>query len=122
MLLQPGRAYPQPDRHPPSDDQLFDQLDTLIFSGVHSRHVSLVGPQGSACVCGLGTFPYWILARSRAHAPSLYIEPWCVCGDLEPGGGEFSHKPYCILLPPGQERVLRYTVTLLQSPTDAAQP
>lgn len=94
--------------------QTFDQVDTLVFEGLRSRHVSLVGPGGCGVRMGFGDFPmiaFWTMAH--ANAPYLCLEPWHGCGAMDDEDGQFTHKPYCVLLEPGEEKILRYTVTIL---------
>ena len=107
------RALPGTDTMP-LDHAVFDQVDTLIFEGLHSRHVSLVGPDGHGVRLGFGDFPmvaFW--TNPGKNAPYLCLEPWQGCADFEDADGDFLHKPHCLVLEPGEERVLRYTVTLI---------
>ena len=98
----------------PLSHALFDQVDTLVFEGLRSQHVSLLGPTGLGVRLAFGDFPLLALwTMPGANAPYLCLEPWHGCGAMEGEDGQFVHKPYCIQLPPGQERRLRYTVTLL---------
>ena len=115
-LLHPDRTRPVLSGTDtiPLDHAVFDQVDTLIFDGLRSRHVSLVGPDGHGVRLGFGDFPmvaFW--TNPGKNAPYLCLEPWHGCAALEDEDGDFRHKPHCMVLEPGQSRVLRYTFTLL---------
>lgn len=115
-ILSPDRvaSFPPQFDSIPLSHGLFDRVDTLVFEGLRSRQVSLVGPDGHGVRLSFGDFPmvaFWTMAH--ANAPYLCLEPWHGCGAMEDEDGEFTHKPHCITLEPGGIKILRYTVTIL---------
>ena len=98
----------------PLDHGLFRQADTLMFQGLTSRGVSLLGPDGHGVRVDFSQFPMLALWTNGAkQAPFLCVEPWHGCPACTDESGQFRDKPHSILLPPGETRVLRYTVTLV---------
>ena len=98
----------------PLDHDLHDRIDTLIFEGLKSHGVSLVGPSGRGVHMDFEGFPmiaFW--TAPGKHAPYICLEPWHGCGALEKGSGEFSAKPHAIRLAPGESKTLSYTVSIL---------
>ena len=98
----------------PLDHSLHDRVDTLIFDGLNSRGISLVGPAGHGVHMDFGDFPmiaFW--TAPGKHAPYICLEPWAGCGALENESGEFSDKPHAVRLAPGESRTLSYSVSIL---------
>jgi galactose mutarotase-like enzyme len=97
----------------PLDYDLFRRVDTVMFRGLRSKQVSLVHrASGRGVRMDFGQFPmvaFW----TKAGAPFLCMEPWHGCAALERESGQFTEKPYCICLRPGEKKQLSYTVTLL---------
>lgn len=112
--LRPGAVIPilrGTDTIPLSHEP-FDKLDTLIFDGLRSKGVRLVHKDsGRGVHMTFEDFPmiaFW--TKSNANAPYLCLEPWHGCAAWDDESGEFSHKPHCITLSPGEGKALTYTV------------
>lgn len=99
----------------PLDYAPFDQLDTLVFDALASKGVRLVHrDSGHGVHMEFRDFPmiaFWTMPHMQA--PYLCLEPWHGCAAYDNENGEFTGKPHCILLAPGDRRRLRYTVTLV---------
>lgn len=96
------------------DHQVFADIDTLIFEGLRSQAVSLLGPDGHGVHMEFSDFPmiaFWTAGAKQA--PYICLEPWHGCAAFHTESGEFTDKPHCVTLAPGQSKVLRYTVTLI---------
>ena len=94
--------------------EIFAQVDTLVFDGLKSTSVALLGPDGHGVRMDYNGFPmiaFWTAGAKQA--PYICLEPWHGCAAFEDESGEFKDKPHCILLEPGERKVLRYTVTLI---------
>lgn len=116
-LLAPGKTVPilhHTDTIPLSH-QPFDELDTLIFDGLRSHGVKLVHKDtGHGVHMAFADFPmiaFWTI--SNANAPYLCLEPWHGCAAWDDESGEFTGKPHCITLQPGESRALSYTVRVI---------
>lgn len=100
------------DRFTP-DYELFGRIDTIIFDNLKSTGMSLVHSQtGHGVHMDFDGFPmaaFW----TKPKAPYLCLEPWHGCAAIENESGQFEDKPHCIILAPGEEKTLSYTVTLL---------
>lgn len=97
----------------PLDYAVFDRVDTLIFEGLRSTGVKLVGPGGHGVHMEYAGFPmiaFWTTPGKQA--PYICLEPWHGCAAFDNESGEFTGKRHCITLAPGQSRSLHYTVTL----------
>lgn len=96
------------------DHELHDRIDTLIFEGLNSHGVSLVGPSGRDVHMDFSGFPmiaFW--TAPGKHAPYICLEPWQGCGALENESGKFADKPHAVRLAPGESKTLSYTVSIL---------
>ena len=96
------------------DHEVFARLDTLVFEGLNSSRVKLLGPDGHGVQMEYSDFPmiaFWTAGAKQA--PYICLEPWHGCAAYEDESGEFTDKPHCILLEPGQSKALRYGVTLI---------
>lgn len=97
------------------DHQVFDQVDTLIYDGLRSKTVSLRhDTTGRGVRVDFSEFPmvaFWTMPG--AQAPYICIEPWQGCAAVDNESGDFTDKPYCAVLAPGESKSLRYTVSLL---------
>ena len=54
---------------------------------------------------------FW--TKSGAESPFICLEPWHGCAAAVGERGQFSDKPHVITLAPGEEKSLRYTVSIL---------
>lgn len=92
----------------------FIQLDTLIFTDLQSKSVTLRHKtQGHGITMEFADFPlmaFW--TNGGRQAPYICIEPWHGCAAEEGETGNFTDKPYVINLMPGEEKTLSYTVTV----------
>ena len=98
----------------PLTHQPFDALDTLIFQGLRSAGVALLHKStGHGVHMDFQGFPmvaFW--TPPKKDAPFLCLEPWHGCAAYVDEDGEFTHKPNCVILQPGEKKSLTYTVTL----------
>ena len=99
----------------PLDYAWFDQLDTVILEGLKSRSVTLRSTKsGRGVRVSFDGFPMMALwTMPGKQAPYLCIEPWHGCAASWSEGPEFTGKPHCITLAPGQARTLAYQVDTL---------
>lgn len=98
----------------PLNHDTYAQVDTLIFEGLNSTFVSLIGPDGHGVRMDFSQFPmiaFWTAGTKRA--PYICLEPWHGCAAFENESGEFVDKHHCIILAPKKSTQLRYTVTLI---------
>lgn len=118
-LLLPGQGEPilTGSDTLPLDYGFFDRLDTLIFEGLHSTGISLIHRDtGRGVHMDFAYFPmlaFWTMPHKRA--PYLCLEPWHGCAAYENESGEFTDKPHCVTLSPGERKQLQYTVKTLPS-------
>ena len=98
------------------DHQIFDRVDTLIYDGLRSKTVSLRhDATGRGVRVDFSEFPmvaFWTMPGVRA--PYICIEPWQGCAAVDNESGDFTDKPHCAVLGPGESKCLRYTVSLLK--------
>ena len=116
-LLRDGATEPLlegTDRFP-LDRALFARLDTVILQDLTSAGVSLRNRvTGSGVHMDFPGFPmiaFW--TKSGAESPFICLEPWHGCAAAVGECGQFSDKPHVITLAPGEEKSLRYTVSIL---------
>ena len=97
------------------DHGIFNQVDTLIYDGLRSRTVSLRHDgTGRGIRVDFSEFPmvaFWTMPG--VQAPYICIEPWQGCGAVDNESGDFTDKPHCVVLEPGESKRLRYIVSLL---------
>lgn len=124
-LIRGGETEPMLPRNGrlPLDYAVFRRLDTVIFRRLRSAGVSLLHKtSGRGVHLDFHEFPmaaFWTVPG----APFLCLEPWHGCAALDNETGQFSDKPFCITLSPGQKKNLRYSFTLAggQSLSDPAR-
>lgn len=97
----------------PLDYSLFQEMDTVIFSGLRSGQASLLHRETGRGVClDFHEFPmvaFW----TNPGAPYLCLEPWQGCAAYDNESGEFRDKPFCVILPPGGEKSLTYSFSIV---------
>jgi len=110
-LLRPdGRPSPIEGRHLALSESLF-AADALILPSPASRSVRYAADTGPGLnvswdgFCQLGLW-------SRAGGDFLCIEPWCGMASPENFDGEFSQKPWLMLIPPGEKRCAHLSISL----------
>lgn len=88
----------------------FARLDTIIFSLLRSENVSLVH-QETGCGVRLNFTQFPMVAFwTKPGAPFLCLEPWQGCAAWDDESGKFEDKPFCVLLQPGEEKTLAYSI------------
>lgn len=94
---------------------IFDEADTLIFSALRSRGVSLVHRDtGRGLRMDFHQFPMLgVWTMPGKNAPYLCIEPWQGCAAFADETGWFQDKPCSVALAPGEERTLAFSVEVL---------
>lgn len=91
-------------------DRLFAR-DALIWPRLNSRRLRYGPPEGRALAIGFPDTPslgIW----TKPGAGYVCIEPWAGLADPQGFAGDFIDKPGIFLIPPGDARVFRMTVTL----------
>ncbi len=113
-LLQDGETEPMlRGGRVTLDYEVFRRLDTLIFQGLRSTHVTLRHKEtGQGVSLDFGDFPM-IAFWTKPGAPFLCMEPWHGCAAYTGESGRFQDKPHVLTLAPGERRELTYTFTLL---------
>ena len=98
----------------PLDHQVYARLDTVVFRGLRSNGVTLKHKEtGKGLHMEFEQFPmiaFW--TKGSAKAPYICLEPWHGCAAYENETGDILDKPHVICLKPGEEKSLKYTVTL----------
>ena len=116
LLSRRGAFSPMEDgRSIPLSYPLFDRAGTLVFDSPRSQGVSLRHKErGHGLRLDYSGFPmvaFW--TPTELKAPFVCIEPWQGCAAFEDESGQFSQKPYAVLLAPGASWSMGYTVTTL---------
>ena len=97
----------------PLVQEQFRAYNTLMFRELQSQRVQLVNPTtGRGVQLDFSAFPmvaFW----TAPGASFLCLEPWQGCAATVGEKGQFTDKPYHILLAPGEEREHSYQITLL---------
>ena len=98
----------------PLDYGVFRQVDTMIFDGLRSKTVRLIGEKsGRGVEMDFGGFPmlaFW----TKPGASFICLEPWQGCAAFDDESGEFTDKPHCVTLAPGERKRLSFQVRLLK--------
>lgn len=93
----------------------FEKLDTIIFKNLKSQGVSLQHRESGEGIhveySGFPIIAFWTPGAKRA--PFLCIEPWHGCAAAKWEKGTFEEKEGCILLEPGEQITLGYSVKVL---------
>lgn len=99
----------------PLDHSVYARLDTVVFRGLNSTGVSLVHKEtGHGVHMEFEQFPmiaFW--TKGSAKAPYICLEPWHGCAAYENESGDILDKPHVIVLQPGEEKSLKYTVHVI---------
>ncbi len=115
LLSDTNTEYVLPDTDTIAlDYAVYDRVDTLVFDGLRSTGVKLVGPGGHGVHMEFSDFPmiaFWTTPGKQA--PYICLEPWHGCAAFDTENGEFIDKHHCIILDPGQTKTLRYTVSII---------
>lgn len=97
------------------DYALFDRIDTAVFDRPCSGSVSLIHREtGGGVRLNFEQFPmvaFW--TKAEAKAPFICLEPWNGCAAVDNESGQFTDKPYCVVLAPGESKKLTYEVQIL---------
>ena len=72
----------------------------MIFKGLRSKKVSLVGPRGGGSTLDMAGWPY-LGIWTKPGAPFVCIEPWQGLADPEGFAGEFGQREGTVTLEPG---------------------
>ena len=114
-LSEKDREYTLPDtdtlylKH-----SIFDRVDTLHFRALKSESVRLLDKNNRGVRVDFAGFPMLGLWTAVGkNAPYICIEPWHGCGAFEDETGEFTDKPYCVVLSPKENKTLSYSVTVI---------
>ena len=86
------------------DHAYFDKKDTLIFSGINSRHVFLIHKTTGHGICL--SFPFMetlsVWTRPWMHADYICLEPWHGLPGRESDGDSFEEKPFITMIGPNE--------------------
>lgn len=96
------------------EHQTFERVDTLIFEDLSSPGVSLLSKYNHGVRMDFSQFPmiaFW--TNGAKKAPYICLEPWHGCAAFVEENNEFCNKHHCIILEPGQSKILGYTVTII---------
>ena len=110
LLTGADRPSPVAGRHLALNEALFD-ADALILERPASRSVrfaAATGPSLTVSWDGFEQLGLW----SRAGGDFLCIEPWRGMASPADFAGEFTRKPWLMLIPPGDSRSAVLRVTL----------
>lgn len=114
-LSRENKIYALPNTDTlPLKHETYARVDTLIFEGLKSTGINLLGPDGHGVRMEFPGFPmiaFWTVGAKKA--PYICLEPWHGCAAYLDESGEFSDKHRCIILAPGECKVLRYTVSII---------
>ena len=104
MLTESGRI--------PLNYDVFARLDTIIFSLLRSETATLRSHKtGRGLRLDFKEFPmvaFW----TKPGAPFLCMEPWQGCAAWDNESGRFEDKPFCVILQPGEQKELAYSILI----------
>jgi galactose mutarotase-like enzyme len=110
LLTEADHPSPIAERHLALNEGLF-AADALILEHPASRSVRFAadtGPSVTVSWDGFEQLGLW----SRAGGDFLCIEPWRGMASPADFAGEFTQKPWLMLIPPGESRSATYRVTV----------
>ncbi len=110
LLTDALRPSPIAGRRLALAEELFRD-DALILPRPASRSLRFAAAEGPAITVGWEGFPHLGL-WSRAGGDFLCIEPWSGMASPSDFEGEFIHKPWLMLIPPGESRTAAYRITV----------
>lgn len=94
------------------DYELFARIDTVILENLKSESIRLAHRENGHGVRmefkGFPMLAFW--TKGVEKAPFVCLEPWHGCAAVEDETGEFTDKPHCITLGPGEVKSLEYKV------------
>lgn len=98
----------------PLRHETFDEADTLIYNELNSGSVSLVHKDtGRGLLVDFREFPMLgVWTMPDKNAPYICIEPWQGCAARLDETGRFEDKPHCVVLEPGEEKWLSFSVDI----------
>jgi galactose mutarotase-like enzyme len=110
LLLPEAFVSPVQSRTLMPDAELFE-ADALIWDELHSRSLTFGAPDGASLDIAFPDTPMLgIWQKPGAHY--LCIEPWQGIADPLGYDGDFRDKPGVVILPPGEVRLFRMSVTV----------
>jgi galactose mutarotase-like enzyme len=110
LLTEADRPSPIADRRLALTEGLF-AADALILPHPASRSVRFAaanGPSLAVAWQGFTQLGLW----SRGGGDFLCIEPWCGMASPADFAGDFTQKPWLMLIPPGESRVAALQITV----------
>jgi galactose mutarotase-like enzyme len=110
LLTEADRPSPIAGRRLALSEGLF-AADALILPNPASRSVRFAASEGPSLTVSWDGFPQLGL-WSRAGGDFLCIEPWCGMASPVNFTGEFTEKPWLMLIPPGDSRTASYSITV----------
>lgn len=95
----------------PLNYEIFETYPTLMYSGMKSPYVSLVGKEHGVHVSITG-YEYLAFWTAKTGAPYICIEPWQSHGDTYDVKEDFYHREGTIILAPSKQYTTAYTIEI----------
>lgn len=87
--------------------------DALLFTGLKSRSVQLYSQRsGHGVQMDFEDMPFFAVWTPEKDAPFFCLEPWTGTATLTSEGDAFEEKQGTMVLQPGEEKQLHYTITV----------
>ncbi|MDO5140752.1 MAG: aldose 1-epimerase family protein [Eubacteriales bacterium] len=94
--------------------EYFRRLDTIAFTKLVSRRVSLINSRTGKGLCmDFHDFPI-IAFWTKPGAPFLCLEPWMGCSDRETSSGKFEDKDNVLLLKPEKSTEFSFSISIIE--------